>query len=297
MSRTFGQIQFELTHFAKSKGLPAVDFELLRGWINEAYSDVCDRRQWKGLEVNSGFTAVGVVNTGTISVVNGSTSITGTGTAWTADMSGRQIRVDGRNDSYGFTYVSSTSATLSRAYEGPTDSNVGYLISIITYTMPEAAKVVTMMVNPNLPEPMVQINQDELNHISLAAPIIGEPVYWLPANDSGEPPSSVYRQVRIYPPPQADVRLGYVYLKHPTEFTGSNTETALMPWVDPRAVVAGAKAIMLAHFQMYDGAGAELKLQEGAIRKMQQAETDLAGPTKLRMHPRYTRHRRARGGY
>jgi hypothetical protein len=297
VSRTFGQIQFELTHFAKAKGLPAVDFELLRGWINEAYNDVCDQRQWKGLEAQSLLSLVPVYTTGTVTATNGSTAITGTATSWTSDLTGRQIRIAGRGETYGFTYVSATSGTLSRAYEGPTIADAAYVISKTTYAMADSVKAVTMMVNPNIEDPMTQINEDELNHITTARDHVGEPRFFLPANDTGDPPSPVYRQVRIYPPPQEAVTLIYTYLKHPTEFTGTNTETGLYPWVDPRAVIAGAKAMMLAHFQMYDGSAAEMQIQQQAVRKMQQAETDLVGPTKLRMHPRYTRHRRARGGY
>ena len=191
VARTYGSIQLELTHFAKSRGLPAVDFELLREWINASLDDVFDRRDdWKGAEASATITVPAIHDTGTVTVTNGSASVTGSGTSWTAGMTGRLFRVSGRNETYEFTYVSGTSGTLSRVYEGDSDSDLGYEIFQLDFELAARARHVTGMTNPNLADPMERASEDDLDAISPAILHAGTPKYYVPADDSGEPPSA-----------------------------------------------------------------------------------------------------------
>ena len=57
-------------------------------------------------------------STGTISVTNGSATITGSGTTFTADMVGKKIRVDGENPFYRIkTFTSTTVLVLEQPFQ------------------------------------------------------------------------------------------------------------------------------------------------------------------------------------
>lgn len=67
--------------------------------------------------------------TGTVSVTNGSKTITGSGTTFTAAMAGRKIRVNSENAYYRIaTFVSATELTLENNYLGSTASGQTYKI-------------------------------------------------------------------------------------------------------------------------------------------------------------------------
>ncbi len=67
-------------------------------------------------------------NTGTVAVTNGSKNITGTGTTWTAAMTGRMFEVGGTGKRYKFTRTANTTGTIEPAYEGATASGQSYNI-------------------------------------------------------------------------------------------------------------------------------------------------------------------------
>jgi hypothetical protein len=295
VSRTFGQIQFELTSFAKSNQLPAVDLELVRGWINEAYGDVLDHRGWKGLEVRAVLQTVSTYRTGTVTVTNGSAAVTGSGTTFTTAMTGRQFRVPGSYESYTFTYVSGTSGTLDRNFEGETAAGIAFEIFQTVYQLPARVKHIALMRNPRTNHPMQLMTEENLDQASAARLTIGEPYFYSPATDTTDAATPIYHQVEIYPAPETAVGLNYTYVRLPIEFSGTNTSVEILPWVDSRAVIAGAKALMLAHMKQYQEAGAEGVIASRSIDRMSQVETATVGPSRLRMAPRYTRHRRTRG--
>lgn len=79
-------------------------------------------------------------NTGTIAVTNGSTALTGTGTAFTSYMEGMEIKVNEFTEPYVIRSVNSaTSITIDREYQGETGSGKGYKIGaagsqLLTFT-------------------------------------------------------------------------------------------------------------------------------------------------------------------
>jgi hypothetical protein len=108
---------------------------LVRQWINQAQDEIQSFFDWPFLitqdwiQTNAEYTT----GTGTINVTNGSASISGTGTSWTSAMTGRKFRVTGDNEWYVFTYVSGTTGTLDRVYEGTTSTTADYTLFQDTY--------------------------------------------------------------------------------------------------------------------------------------------------------------------
>lgn len=114
---TYGQIRLRL-----SKLLPGIDVELIDGWVQDRYAMILDLLAWKRLEGEAVFQVPLSYAIGTVSAQQGSNAITGSGTTWTSDMTGLMIRINNGTEYYTFTYVSATSATLDREYEGSTAS-------------------------------------------------------------------------------------------------------------------------------------------------------------------------------
>lgn len=295
MARTFGSIQFELAHFAKANQLPAVDAELLKAWINEAYNNILDARQWKGLETRTVLQTVATYRTGSAAITNGATAVTGTGTTFTAAMSGRRFRIAGSLETYTFAYLSATTATLDRPFEGATITGGSFEIFANVYGLPDRVKLITLMRNTRINKYMELITEENLNQADASRLSIGEPYFYMPGPHSGGEGTALIRQVEIYPAPEVAIGLLYTYIKLPLEFSGSNNSTEILGWVDPRAVIAGAKALMQAHVKDYAGAAAEKAIQSVARGTMNQVETDTVGPSQIKMASRYTAHRRSRG--
>lgn len=76
-----------------------------------------------------GISETAYYSTGTVSVTKDSASITGTA-EWTAEMSGLPFRRDSDSTEYVFTYVSATSGTLDRTYQGTTGTAT-YIIGFV----------------------------------------------------------------------------------------------------------------------------------------------------------------------
>ena len=72
---------------------------------------------------------IAIYETGTVSVTNGSKTVTGSGTTFTSAMAGRKIRIKNENAYYRISaFVSTTEITLENNYQGSTDSALTYKI-------------------------------------------------------------------------------------------------------------------------------------------------------------------------
>lgn len=70
-------------------------------------------------------------STGTIAVTNGSAAVVGTGTTFTSDMVGKQIRINNQNTFYTVaTYTDATHITLTSNYASTTASGLSYVIYV-----------------------------------------------------------------------------------------------------------------------------------------------------------------------
>lgn len=291
MARTFGSIQFELAQFASANKLPAVDFELLRGWINDAYFGVLKSREWTGMQSDYSIPATGIYETGTVTLTNGSAVITGSGTTFTTAMTARKFRVPGQNEWYFFQYVSPTSGSLDRPYERDTVAGASFQIFQSHYSLVAGrARSIVGMRNIRTNNPIDLTTLEELDRMDPSRLAMGEPRYWRPSGDG-----PIYHVIELWPAPDVAMGVSYTYLNLPSEFDGTNTETELLSWVDPRVVIAGAKRLMQAHFERYTQSAFEKGIASDALQSMVQTEIDTVGPGRLRMASRYTRHRRHRG--
>jgi len=100
------------------------------GRINDVYlTDLPSQIDWRHIRKIASITTTADYSTGTIALVNGSTSVTGTSTVWTsANSNNMLIKASGYNEIYRATYVSSTSLTLDREWVEATDTSETYTL-------------------------------------------------------------------------------------------------------------------------------------------------------------------------
>lgn len=121
---------------------PAVGFALSQQLINDAWRTLQSRREWSWRRRHSNIAPPNLYQTGTASTNVGTGNpylVTGTGTTWTPDMVGRQIRIGGLLNPY-YTIVAWNSATeivLDKPWVGPEAVLQTYQIIKIYYAMPE----------------------------------------------------------------------------------------------------------------------------------------------------------------
>src|SRR3990172_8330394 len=120
---TFGELRLNL-----SQRFPAVHLTVLTSLINERYRRLARMLPWQDWTLQSVLQTAAVYETGTVALTKGLNTVTGTGTTFTSSMGGRGFRVPGQNAFYQFTYVSATSGTLDRVYEGETAAAAAYRI-------------------------------------------------------------------------------------------------------------------------------------------------------------------------
>lgn len=91
-------------------------------------------------------TTVAPYETGTVTATNGSKTITGSGTTFTAGMVGRKIRMGSENAYYRIAaFVSTTEVTLEAAYQGTTASGKTFSIYKDEYRLPADCDVYKVM--------------------------------------------------------------------------------------------------------------------------------------------------------
>lgn len=124
--------------------------------------------------------------TGTVSVTNNSTAITGSGTTWTSDMEGMTFRVTEFSKEFTIESVNSTtSITLKEKYDGDTGSGKSYIIN------PQGQQILTFRSAPDdyyfgevegLVKPIKLIHNNDISLIPNHAPLVRYSI-WLAMTD------------------------------------------------------------------------------------------------------------------
>lgn len=108
---------------------PAAGELLARDWVTNAFRRVAERRRWSWLMKPGQFILPAVYNTGTVTVTNSTTTVTGALTVWTGDMVGRQFRIGNTTPIYTIASVTNnTTLDLDLAWGGSTAAGATYSI-------------------------------------------------------------------------------------------------------------------------------------------------------------------------
>jgi len=102
---------------------------LAQNWVKRAFRQVAERRRWSWLWRYGQFIIPAVYNTGTVTVTLNSATVTGSGTAWTSAMIGRQFRTSVSSPIYTITAVASgISMTIEAVWGSATAGGQSYEI-------------------------------------------------------------------------------------------------------------------------------------------------------------------------
>jgi hypothetical protein len=139
--------------------------KLAQDFIVNAFRRLAEMRRWSWMVKFSQFIAPQVYSTGTIAVTNGSTTVTGTSTVWTASMVGRQFRTGLASPIYTIaTFNSATSMDLDTPFGGPTATGSSYAIYQCYFTPPDDFHQFITVWDPSFNwQLMLDIDQKEIN--------------------------------------------------------------------------------------------------------------------------------------
>lgn len=107
----------------------------VRSLLERSYRDVFNEFGWSFAKTDGEFWTVPPTSSGTVSVVNGSATVTGSGTAFTSAYSGGILHI-GRHACRVLSVAGPTQLTLQTPYGGETEADIPYTLAQPRYTIP-----------------------------------------------------------------------------------------------------------------------------------------------------------------
>jgi hypothetical protein len=281
---TYGQLKFRLL-----KAFPGLDLDLLEGWIGDAYSEILGALPWQRLNVQAILETTAQYTTGLASVTLGSSSVTLTGGAWDATMTGRGFRVSPRTEFYEFTFLNATSGSLDRPYEGPT-ATAGYQIFQNVYPLPENCRMLNEYAFSSRVGTLQRTTHGQLEQTAPWRTVNGIPLFWASYMDDNSTPPRM--QVELYPIPEIAVGLPFSYVADADPL--SATDFGFQAWMQPAVMVEAVTAKIKNYLKDYMGAQAHMANAKLALVNMLSSEAQGMAPASMQLDPYFTRHRSRR---
>lgn len=168
--------------------------------LNRSYQRLLDMHEWSFLKQEALITTTPIYQTGTVTSVTGSDTVTGTGTAFVAAMIGRYIKMGDQPESYKITGVDVGLQTLTLESDvGVGVTNSGYVMYQIFYSKPADCRFV---IDVRRQLSLMKKTHDWLDEFDPDRDGTGEPVFYADYSDT---------LLEIYPPSDQayTVRLSY----------------------------------------------------------------------------------------
>lgn len=307
---TWGQLRMQLQTSA-----PGVSLDLIDEYLTSRYEQVLEANDWTGVKGHSTIETQAAYQSGTdtVTFTVGSSSVTGSGTTWTSAITGQRMYRPGDTVYYTVTYVSATSLTLDRAYEGNgTDapgtvySASAYVFMQHIYSLPSDLRAIVSILDPVTSWPLNPMSKDELDASAGPRTNVQNPVYYAQYDDTTDTAPPVIHQVEFYPPPLYARGYTLEYLKQMTFFDGQSTSNSPVPWVSATVILHGCRAdiaLYLAGQQQTPAAAQPYLAQHDRYEKNFEIElarllriehTQRRQKRPMQMAARFTRHRLAR---
>lgn len=141
--KTFSDIYNAVLRRAKIPVSDTTTLTAVKEFINTAYHEIASEGKWWWLRDQRDIIIPAKYTTGTVSVTNGSRTVTGTGTTWTEDFNGRFFFIEGDDEHYQIiSRNSNTQIQLSTNYVGTTNATANYTIYKARYGLfPDLEKI------------------------------------------------------------------------------------------------------------------------------------------------------------
>jgi hypothetical protein len=178
---------------------PDIDPLLIARMINNNYRKVIERRYWYGLMLRGQINTPQMTTVGSVSVVNGSTAVTGIGTSWTVSLQGQQFRVGFTNPWQTIVQViDATHLILDVPYGGSTLTTTGYQIAAVYWTLGANVRYILDAVNQQQGWRMsVNVPVQSVNEADAWRTSVGWSYFFV----NREPTPDGQLQIEIYPSP------------------------------------------------------------------------------------------------
>lgn len=206
--------------------VPDLPVLLAQRLVQDRYRRILDLRPWSGLRKQGVWTIPDAYSTGTVSVTQGSTTITGSGTTWTSAMEGRQIRVNNQSPILTITDVASaTSLTTDLAYPLATATGQSYQILQNYVTAPTDLKYLLSVLDPYRQWRLrFNITQTEINQWDPGRTNAGDT--WVVADWQFD--SDGVAQYELWPAPTTTRGFNFTYIAQGSDLTASD-DTPIYP--------------------------------------------------------------------
>lgn len=187
--------------------------------VNEVVEDIRGRnRSWSFWYKQGSITILDEYTTGTVSVTNGSATVTGSGTTFTSGMVGRKIRVNSGEAYVISAYSSATSITLAVAYAGTTASAQTYSIYQDAYDLPTDCETVLNAWDASNRRYIIGVPPEDINTSNIELSPSGQ---WVRSyGQFGWNSTTSLPQLIFHPEPTEAALIYLWYYKRPTAVTG-----------------------------------------------------------------------------
>lgn len=143
MADSFGEIWREVQSY-----VPSLEPQQAQRFVRDSFRDLLRRRMWSWAIAEGQWTFPAAYTSGTVAVVNESTTVTGTGTSWSSDHEGLQFQVDDHIFTIA-TVNSPTSITIDRTWPVASDASTTYSIKKAYVTAPADFRALYTVIDPD----------------------------------------------------------------------------------------------------------------------------------------------------
>lgn len=238
-SQIVEDVQNDMREKSPTQSATAGSRPIVKRRVNRIYQqEIPSRFEFDFLNKIGNITTVDDYTTGTVTTTVGSTAITGASTVWTSAMTGRKIRFTGADGLYTFTFLTTTTATISPAFaHSGALSAAGYTIFQDTYELEEG--FAQMSVEPGFyyeigtgKQQIRYAGGDEWRRRS-TSDVSDLASWWRESRDLS---SNGFRQVQLSPPPNSVRLIHYEYEAAPAELREYRSATATIVSTTPTIV-------------------------------------------------------------
>ena len=275
---------------------------LAMDWLNGRYAEVLERAPFQFLAKEGTITTVAAISAGTVTLTNGSTTVTETtsnANGWSSSVEGRFFRRRGDSEYYSistFTDANPDTLTLARGYEGSTSTLETYDLWARYYSLASDVRHVVSVFTASGPvAQLTEVSQSDMDAGFPSRPSLGEPHYWSMA---GRDSSNLLR-VEFYPAPDTAEGVYYRYIQSTPSL--ADASTTILPQIPVSLLRAG----WLSDYWSWRGAsgddsGVTLKLAQAQrfenefqkrVSELIARECLALSPKRIRLQSRFTRHR------
>ncbi len=268
-------------------------------WLQQRYESVLTRAPWPFLIKEAVFSTIAEITAGTVTVTNGSATVTETtsnANGWSSSVESRFYRRDGDSEFYKistFGDANPDTLTLNRVYEGATGTVIGYTIFQRFYSLASDVREVMSIARVETPGFLTEVSQEELATVLPNRPSLGNPGFW---SYAGRDSSNVF-QIELYPIPDAANGFLYQYLESTPSLV--DADVTILPQIPFGLLRSGWLADYWSWRSRHDNAppnaGQHQQNQEREFEKRLKEliirESPNFPPKRLKFHDRFWKHR------